>query len=857
MATTPTNKPIPSEDPRDLKFNAGKIDEEVNGSADYYTDRFSVQRLTNTGRNNKFQDAQTQREYDFQQFLLNSGYQFLGDYENGPYTITARNQIIRYQNEFWRLNAATNPPYTTTGVNSTSWANDITHLVSVGDAALRQELASPTGATLVSLSQGGTVQDAIKVVTPEMFPLAANDTARLNAAFAAAGTGAVELDPSKVYQVTGALTLGNCTEIRGNGATIKLTTPTPPAGLTMIRMGWSLGSLSGLSIAVSANQKTVTIPGISAIASVGDMVSMASTDLRLTAPESNYLHGMRAVILSMSGDSVTLNTGFYAAFTITSVTVHYGRKGLSVSDLTLDMTVVGSSTTNLIEGISLTGVNMRVDNCKIIGSQYCSAGLVIQGCVGDVKGCFISGFVNTNGVPSGGQTGYGVYDDCNNFAVDNTTFANCKHCYTSASRQYVKKGVSVANCNADSTGVSNAQAVFDLHANIVGLPSFDNNTISAGKAAFGFRNGSARVTGGKIISRREADTTPALIGVDEFPTISRLEISGVVLDCSSNMRMFSFGELTAVNNLIVDGVTGTIGSIIDQAMNLSSISDMSIRNNNISGMTKIINANRRSSASTQTMFSQFIRARIENNFFDCSNDDLSTFTIAIWSHANNAVANKLQVTDFRMSDNIILAADTPMVFDFVALKGVTEISRNTLRHPVTSGTVTPPTQSSIAFNNTPADDLTLSGNRMSGRYRFTVAASQAISGSAVAYPTENVSLKVDVNSSHGLGVTFESTVNSIDYRITFADSRISNNLFIGTYGTTIGFTTAYNPTGWNSGGVVDISGNTLRPLSGNSVGIGLGWGTHSIVITNNRISAAISDSSTPAVAPSNNTTIPA
>lgn len=149
MATTPTNKPIPSEDPRDLKFNAGKIDEEVNGSADYYTDRFSVQRLTNTGRNNQFQTAQTQRESDFQQFLLNSGYQFLGDYENGPYTITARNQIIRYQNEFWRLNADTNPPYTTTGVNSTSWATDVTHFVSVGDANLRQELASISGEILV------------------------------------------------------------------------------------------------------------------------------------------------------------------------------------------------------------------------------------------------------------------------------------------------------------------------------------------------------------------------------------------------------------------------------------------------------------------------------------------------------------------------------------------------------------------------------------------------------------------------------------------------------------------------------------------------------------------------------------
>lgn len=160
MATTPTNKPIPSEDPRDLKFNAGKIDEEVNGSADYYTDRFGVQRLTNTGRNNRFQTAQDERETEFeasqadkeqrfQQFLLNSGYQFLGDYENGPYTITALNQVIRYQGEFWRLNASTTPPYTTTGVNSTSWSVDVTHLVSVGDASLRQNLSSDNGLGLI------------------------------------------------------------------------------------------------------------------------------------------------------------------------------------------------------------------------------------------------------------------------------------------------------------------------------------------------------------------------------------------------------------------------------------------------------------------------------------------------------------------------------------------------------------------------------------------------------------------------------------------------------------------------------------------------------------------------------------
>lgn len=219
MATTPTNKPIPSEDPRDLKFNAGKVDEEVNGSADYYTDRFSVQRLTNTGRNNQFQDAQTQREYDFvasqadkearyQQFLLSSGYQFLGDYENGPYTITARNQIIRYQNEFWRLNASTNPPYTTTGVNSTSWTVDVTHLVSVGDATLRQELGSSTSG-IVALPSSGFIEDAIKFVTPEMFASGRpNIHDRINAAANyAKNNGVVLTGNGKQYVVTGTVIL--------------------------------------------------------------------------------------------------------------------------------------------------------------------------------------------------------------------------------------------------------------------------------------------------------------------------------------------------------------------------------------------------------------------------------------------------------------------------------------------------------------------------------------------------------------------------------------------------------------------------------------------------------------------------
>lgn len=49
MATTPTNLPVPSESPRDLKFNAGKIDEFVTSFALSYIDRFGDEHYTIEG----------------------------------------------------------------------------------------------------------------------------------------------------------------------------------------------------------------------------------------------------------------------------------------------------------------------------------------------------------------------------------------------------------------------------------------------------------------------------------------------------------------------------------------------------------------------------------------------------------------------------------------------------------------------------------------------------------------------------------------------------------------------------------------------------------------------------------------
>ncbi|MBC3838686.1 right-handed parallel beta-helix repeat-containing protein [Klebsiella pneumoniae] len=157
---TPTQAPVPSTDIRNAVFAGAKLDEEVTGTGEFYTDRLGVKRLTNTGRNNQFDAAQLDRANRFEQFLMSSGYVFLGDYEDGPFQFSARNQYIRYDNQYYRLNAATDVGFTTTGTDATSFANDVTHFVLMDGDTLRQNLGSSDGANLI----GG-----LPFVTPEMF----------------------------------------------------------------------------------------------------------------------------------------------------------------------------------------------------------------------------------------------------------------------------------------------------------------------------------------------------------------------------------------------------------------------------------------------------------------------------------------------------------------------------------------------------------------------------------------------------------------------------------------------------------------------------------------------------------------
>lgn len=135
MATAPTNKPIPSEDPRDLKFNAGKIDEVVTSDAHYYTDRFGQRRWTIAG----FQ-------YTAEEAIHNYGYITMDSFEDGA-TLTLPNQVLRYEatGEYYRwdgelpktVSSGSNPD-STGGIGSGSW-------LSVGDATVRSWIKEKTG----------------------------------------------------------------------------------------------------------------------------------------------------------------------------------------------------------------------------------------------------------------------------------------------------------------------------------------------------------------------------------------------------------------------------------------------------------------------------------------------------------------------------------------------------------------------------------------------------------------------------------------------------------------------------------------------------------------------------------------
>ncbi|HGW6140518.1 TPA: right-handed parallel beta-helix repeat-containing protein [Klebsiella pneumoniae] len=209
MSTYKTGNPLGSAAVKDLFDNAENLDFALNSlTALMWTDRLGKTRRSFFGMESAFVTQLTSQENRFNTFIQSSGYQIVGDYTAGPLTLTEYNQLIRYNNELYKLTAATDIPFTTAGNTDETWTStDAAYFVSVGDAALRQNLGSDEeglGADLVNtvldISVGKYIQNASARISDYKVTKGAEATLAFAKAFAKAveTTGVVIVDVSCV-----------------------------------------------------------------------------------------------------------------------------------------------------------------------------------------------------------------------------------------------------------------------------------------------------------------------------------------------------------------------------------------------------------------------------------------------------------------------------------------------------------------------------------------------------------------------------------------------------------------------------------------------------------------------------------
>lgn len=225
MATQPTQDAVPSESPRDLKFNAGKIDEFVTSQGWTYTDRFGVKHYTIEGINYLAQQAMNAFGY-----VILTGKTFTtGATINNPNEVllnTADGEYYKWTGSFAvgpKVVPKNSTPASTGGIAPGAW-------IGVGDSSLRAALAATSGAGLVGLSVGsvypaGTVGSAIQYRTPQMYGIEPSTTniigSGLDSMFAAGGDIRFEKPGTYITDRTWVLRSGTRLWI-GPGVTIKL-----------------------------------------------------------------------------------------------------------------------------------------------------------------------------------------------------------------------------------------------------------------------------------------------------------------------------------------------------------------------------------------------------------------------------------------------------------------------------------------------------------------------------------------------------------------------------------------------------------------------------------------------------------
>ncbi|ENY0880985.1 hypothetical protein ACFVFU_002105 [Enterobacter hormaechei] len=210
MATTPTQNSVPSESPRDLKFNAGKIDEFVTSLVNTYVDRFGNEHYTIEGL-----------RWLAQQAIAQYGWIPVGTFQAGA-TLTLPNQILKdtTDGEYYRWDGSFLPsgkvvpngstPGTTGGVGVGAW-------ISVGDSTLRALLASANGSAQIGTSHRGLLSSDLNAI--DRRPSGYGDSV------SAVLANGQDVDIDEQYTLSDSVVVGDGQVIYGAGGSLNAVSP--------------------------------------------------------------------------------------------------------------------------------------------------------------------------------------------------------------------------------------------------------------------------------------------------------------------------------------------------------------------------------------------------------------------------------------------------------------------------------------------------------------------------------------------------------------------------------------------------------------------------------------------------------
>ncbi|MCI7871761.1 glycoside hydrolase family 55 protein [Klebsiella pneumoniae] len=336
MTTYKTGNPLGSSAVKDLFDNAENLDHfENDRSNETWENRFGVPGKTRYGMEQEHDRQISSQEARFQQFLLSSGYVFLGDYQDGPFQFGARNQYIRYDNQYYRLNAATDVGFTTTGTDATSFASDVTHFALMDGDTLRQNLAALTGSSLI----GG-----LGFISPEMFGAKGDGTTDDTEAFQSSLDAwvqrpGVEFRALGVYVLSSPLTV--ISPAQGSRCTIN--TLVQSSSWTDDSSLFSrTGCLINLDVGTSGSNMWGSVLHVECLRGISSS----------TTPTDFKIHGIRNLGWQQCEISVGLGTGFISIVNIvnsksTTPTVRYK---LRMGRNNLFNFLAPTYTTNMYEG---------------------------------------------------------------------------------------------------------------------------------------------------------------------------------------------------------------------------------------------------------------------------------------------------------------------------------------------------------------------------------------------------------------------------------------------------------------------------------------------------------------------------